>query len=160
MKQAMELLQARAEDEEFQMAPLIDCVFLLLIYFMLTTSLLRLETDLGFSLPGQVQQGLRLVMPDEQIIEVRTSGDVTLNNQVFGNRDENGMAALQTTLQRFRESAQLAGLQAMVTVQADDGSVHQRLIDVMNACAGAGITNISFGMMGADSADANGGQAP
>ncbi len=160
MKRAMEMLVARAEDEEFQMAPLIDCVFLLLIYFMVTTSLLRLETDLGFSLPGQVQQGLRLLMPDEQIIEVKANGDVSLNNQVFDGREDRAMGALQGTLQRFRESAQLTGLQAMVTIQADDGSVHQRLIDVMNACAGAGITNISFGLMGEDTFDATGGRTP
>jgi len=157
MKRAMDMLAARAEDEEFQMAPLIDCVFLLLIYFMVTTSLLRLETDLGFSLPGQVQQGIRLLMPDEQIIEVRANGDVLLNNQVFDSGDGRRMDALQSTLQRFRESAMLTGLQAMVTIQADDGSVHQRMIDVMNACAGAGITNISFGLMGGDTFDATGG---
>jgi biopolymer transport protein ExbD len=153
MKSPVEILAARAEDEEFQMAPLIDCVFLLLIYFMVTTSLLRLETDLGFQLPGQVQQGVRLMMPDEQIIEVKTSGDVLMNNQEFDDRTSSDMPMLRATLARFREAAKFANQQAMVTIQADDGSLHQRLIDVMNACSAAGITNVSFGLVGADAED-------
>ena len=52
-----------------QIAPLIDVVFLLLIYFMVSSSLKRSEADLGLSLPGQVKQTESVAMPDEQIIE-------------------------------------------------------------------------------------------
>jgi biopolymer transport protein ExbD len=150
MKAPLEIIGMRPEDEEFQMAPMIDCVFLLLIYFMVTTSLLKLETDLGFQLPGQVQQGVRLEMPDEQIIEVKVDGEILMNNQPFDDKVSHDMPQLQHTLARFREAAKFANQQAMVTIQADDGSVHQRLVDVMNACASAGITNVSFGLVGAD----------
>ena len=33
----------------------------------------------------------------------------------------------------------------MITVAADDDSVHERVVDVLNACAGAGIKNVTFG---------------
>ena len=132
------------------LVPMIDVLILLLIFFMVTTSLLRLETDLGFQLPGQVHQGVRLQMPDEQIIEVKTSGEVLMNGQTFDDKVSHDMPALRNTLARFREAAMFANQQAMVTIQADDGSIHQRLVDVMNACAAAGITNVSFGLVGAD----------
>jgi biopolymer transport protein ExbD len=71
------------EDEDFQMAPIIDCVFLLLIYFMLTTTLLKTEADLGIQLPGTVRQAVALKMPDEQIIEIHPDGGVILNGLAF-----------------------------------------------------------------------------
>ena len=36
---------------ELQIAPLIDVVFLLLIYFMVTASLIKKEADISFILP-------------------------------------------------------------------------------------------------------------
>ena len=38
---------------EIQIAPLIDVVFLLLIYFMVTTTLIK-EADIGFILPANI----------------------------------------------------------------------------------------------------------
>ncbi len=137
-----------AEDEEFQMAPMIDIVFLLLIYFIMTTTLLKAEADLGIQLPGQVAQGSALKMPDEQIIEVQGDGRVILNGRVFGDPDERGMPELVDTLIRFKQASELAQAPAMVTIQADDTALQQRVIDVMNACAAAKITLVSFGLGG------------
>ena len=72
----LNLIGQGGEDEEFQMAPMIDIVFLLLIYFMVTTTIIKQEADLGMQLPGQVQQSTAVVMPDEQIIEVLADGSL------------------------------------------------------------------------------------
>ena len=58
-----------------QIAPLIDVVFLLLIYFMVSAQLKRPEADLGLSLPGSVAVTTQLVMPDEQIIVIDAAGE-------------------------------------------------------------------------------------
>lgn len=137
-----------SDDEEFQMAPMIDIVFLLLIYFMVTTTLLKQEADLGMQLPGKVQQREPVKMPDEQIIEVRADGRIILNGQVFDAVDSREMPELTATLTRFKQSSDLTGTPAMITIQADNDSVHQRAIDVMNACAAAGIRSVSFGLDG------------
>ncbi|WP_372798464.1 ExbD/TolR family protein, partial [Pontiella sp.] len=42
------------EKTELQIAPLIDVVFLLLIYFMVSAQLKRTEADLDLALPGSV----------------------------------------------------------------------------------------------------------
>jgi len=34
---------------------------------------------------------------------------------------------------------------AMITIAAEDDSRHERVIDVLNACAGAEITSVTFG---------------
>ncbi len=128
-----------------QIAPLIDCVFLLLIYFMVSSSLKRSEADLSLTLPGQVAQTKELKMPDEQIIEVLASGSIVLNGKVYSNPAKLDLAALENTLTRYREASQLANTLAMITIVAEDESVHERVIDVLNVCAGAGITSVTFG---------------
>jgi len=127
-----------------QIAPLIDVVFLLLIYFMVSSSLKRSEADLGLSLPGQVKQSESIAMPDEQIIEVRADGVIVFNDQEFRDPTKADLAELEQTLLRFREASWLVDVTPYVTIAADNNSVHGRVIDVLNACAGAGIKNVTF----------------
>ncbi len=133
------------EKVELQIAPLIDVVFLLLIYFMVSSSLKRSEADLSLTLPGQVAQAQELKMPDEQIIEILANGSIVLNERNYSDPSKADLAALELTLTRYREASQLANTTAMITIAAEDESVHERVIDVLNACAGAGITSVTFG---------------
>ncbi len=144
----LNLTGQNSDDEEFQMAPMIDIVFLLLIYFMVTTTLIKQEADLGMQLPGTVQQSAEVKMPDEQIIEIRADGRIILNGQVFDGVDSRKMPELTGVLVRFKQSSDLTNTPAMITIQADDDSAHQRVIDAMDACAAAGIKSVSFGMGG------------
>jgi len=123
---------------------LIDMVFLLLIYFMVTASLVKSEGDLGIKLPGVVQQAVSVDMPDEQIIEVRETGRVFLNGREFGSVDSQEFPNLAHTLERYRLASGAAKNEALITVWAEDDAKHQRVIDVMNACAAAGIENVTF----------------
>jgi biopolymer transport protein ExbD len=127
-----------------QIAPLIDCVFLLLIYFMVSSSLKRSEADLGLSLPGQVKQSEAISMPDEQVIEVRADGVIVFNDQQFTDPSKGDLAELGQTLLRYREASLLVDAQPQITITADKNSVHGRVVDVLNACAGAGIRNVTF----------------
>jgi biopolymer transport protein ExbD len=132
------------EKAELQIAPLIDVVFLLLIYFMVSSRLKRPEADLTLALPGAVSQSTQLEMPDEQIIEVMPDGNVVLNNRVYAASDKE-LAELEHTLLRYNQAAKLSNTKAMITIAADDDSVHERVVDVLNVCAGAGIKNVTFG---------------
>lgn len=133
------------EKQELQIAPLIDVVFLLLIYFMVSSTLKRAEADLALALPGSVMVSNELELPDEQIIEVLANGTILLNNKAYTAQDKSDMAGLERLLLRYRQSAQLSKTKAMITIAADDDAVHERVIDVLNACAGAGIKNVTFG---------------
>ncbi len=127
-----------------QIAPLIDCVFLLLIYFMVSSSLKRSEADLGLSLPGQVKQTEVLSMPDEQVIEIRPDGVIMFNDQQYSDPTKADLADLEQTLLRYREASWLVEVQPVITIAADKDSLHGRVVDVLNACAGAGIKNVTF----------------
>jgi biopolymer transport protein ExbD len=127
-----------------QIAPLIDVVFLLLIYFMVSSSLKRSEADLGLSLPGQVKQTEAISMPDEQIIEVRADGAIVFNDQEYKDTSKADLAELEQTLLRYREASFLVDAKPMITISADKNSIHGRVVDVLNACVGAGIKNVTF----------------
>jgi biopolymer transport protein ExbD len=133
------------EKVELQIAPLIDCVFLLLIYFMVSSSLKRSEAELSLSLPGAVAQSQELKMPDEQIIEVLANGHILLNDKEYSDLTKADMADLERTLIRYKESSDLVNVPAMITIAAEDDAKHERVIDVLNACAGAGIKSVTFG---------------
>lgn len=133
------------EKTELQIAPLIDVVFLLLIYFMVSAQLKRTEADLDLALPGAVSVSTQMEIPDEQIIEVLASGEIVLNNKVFASPDKADLADLEYTLLRYAQAAKISKTKAVITIAADDDAVHERVIDVLNACAGAGIKNVTFG---------------
>ena len=134
------------EKTGLQIAPLIDVVFLLLIYFMVASSLKKQEADLGFTLPGTVVQSETVAMPDEQIIDIAADGTVVLNESVYGSGGTGELEGLGATLARYRLASDTAGLKALITIQAADETLHQRVIDVMNVCKAAGITHVSFGL--------------
>ena len=133
-----------AEEPELSMAPLIDMTFLLLIYFICTCSLVMPEADLGIRLPGMVAQATTVDMPDEQMIEVRGNGQVFLNDREFDAPSSQDLPELLRTLRQYKASSEAAGNQALITIWADDQTPHQRVADVMNACAAARIKHISF----------------
>ncbi|MDH3345594.1 MAG: biopolymer transporter ExbD [Kiritimatiellaceae bacterium] len=133
------------ESTELQIAPLIDVVFLLLIYFMVSSSLKRSEADLSMSLPSSESQPQELKMPDEQIIEVLSNGRIVLNESQYSDASKADLAELEAKLIRYREASALMNVPAMITIAAEDDSRHERVIDVLNACAGAKITSVTFG---------------
>ncbi len=140
----MKLRIPAMEDPELNVAPLIDMVFLLLMYFMVTASLVRSEADLGIRLPGMLAQPQTVDMPDEQMIEVRETGRVVLNGREYDAPGEQELPELVQLLVRYRLASAAAGNEALITIWADDDARHQRVIDVMNACAQAGIENVTF----------------
>lgn len=129
-----------------QIAPLIDCTFLLLIYFMVSASLKRSEAELGITLPGTIAQSQTVQMPDEQLIEVEADGKVVLNGTVYGANGDKALPDLVATLNRYRLASAAARTKALITIQGADEARHERIVDVMNACAQAEIRNVTFAM--------------
>lgn len=144
----MKLPIEQIDEPDINVASLIDLVFLLLVYFMVAASLVRSEADLSIRLPGMLSQPMEVDLPDEQIVEVRESGHVVLNGREYDSPISVELPELVFTLTRYRLSCEAAKLQPLITISADDRSRHQRVIDVMNACAAAGIEGVSFSPSG------------
>ena len=134
----------RADLVEMQMGPMIDMVFLLLVFFMVTAKPTQPESDIKMSLPGSTSQDTAVDLPDEQRIEIRPDGQVILNDQTFDRPESNELPELVKVLTRFRQAAELSKSKPLVTLDPHDDVVHQRVVDVLAACARAGIHGVSF----------------
>lgn len=141
------MIQRKKKPEEkvtIPIAPMIDCVFLLLIYFMVSSTLQRQEADISFQLPGTVEQDEPLEMPDEQIIEITDQGQVIVNDYKYDNPQSTRYIELASMLTRFRQSSDANQVEALVTVAPSDGTAHQMIIKVMDAISLAGIEGVNF----------------
>lgn len=130
---------------ELQITPLIDVVFLLLIYFMVTASLIKKEADLSFMLPAKVDTADPLSLPIEVLIEVTESGDIVINGMVFG-KETNNLDDLIGQLMAFKEAADSSSSELIVNILPEDRALHGRIVKVMDACAAANVKNMSFSM--------------
>ena len=128
------------------MAPMIDVVFLLLIYFMVSASLHRQEADISFQLPGVVEQSEPLEMPDEQVVEISAQGQVVVNDYAYDSPGAARFIELASMLKRYQEASNSTRTEARVTIAPDDSVTHQTIVKVMDACALAGIENVNFAL--------------
>jgi biopolymer transport protein ExbD len=127
-----------------QMGPMIDMVFLLLVFFMVTSKPIQQESDITLGLPGSVAQDEAVDIPDEQRIDILPTGQVVLNELELGGATDTRLPQLISLLSRFKESTDTARSQALVTLNPDPTVRHQRVVDVLNACAQAGISGVTF----------------
>lgn len=129
-------------EDKVDITPMIDVVFLLLIYFMFLP--LQQEADIGIKLPSNTPPAENLELPSEHIVEIFPNGLILLNGAPMDSVDSREMERLSTTLSRLKLSSDRAGIDTVVKIQAAPDSPHQRSIDVLNAAAKADISKVSF----------------
>ena len=132
------------------MTPMIDCVFLLLVFFMVSTTFNKQEADISFALPGTADQSDSVEIPDEQIIQITEAGNVFLNDLEYDAPTNADMPELVKTLILFRQTAEANKVPAMITIAPEDNVKQQRVVDVLNACTAAKIANVTFAVGGED----------
>ncbi|MDD5201362.1 MAG: biopolymer transporter ExbD [Terrimicrobiaceae bacterium] len=144
----MRVRNIHEEGLQFQIAPMIDVIFILILFFMCSAGAVKTEMHLASSLPGTASSETPVVIPDEQVIQITNAGQVLLNDRQFdaGSGQSHEMPELLGTLQRFRQASTANKTEAMVTITPQPYANYQRVIDVMNTCAAAQIKNVSFRM--------------
>ncbi|MBG7607148.1 MAG: biopolymer transporter ExbD [Verrucomicrobia bacterium] len=117
-----------------QLAPMIDIVFLLLIFFIVTWQFTKSETELSVSVPT-AQEGAE---PERQMSEIVINilGDGKI-------RIEGTTVDLEQLLVKLAPIATAFENQP-VRIRGDGGVEYQRIVEVIDTCQKAGIWNISF----------------
>ncbi|AHF90165.1 biopolymer transport protein [Opitutaceae bacterium TAV1] len=131
-------------DVGFQIAPMIDVVFVILVFFMALAAQIRIEQILQTKLPGVSVASESAEFVDEQILQIDDGGEVSLNDETYDNAASHEMPQLTATLIRLKESSDAAKSKVVVTLISHPDSPYYRTIDVLNALAVAGITNVTF----------------
>lgn len=119
---------------QFQLAPMIDVVFLLLCFFITSTLFAQWETEMDITLPtavsGQVPQRLQ----GEILLNIFPDGRVVVNQRTL---DETELADFLVRI------ADLFPGHAVV-LRTDEDTPFRYLMRVMDLCRRADIYNISF----------------
>ena len=128
------------------LTPMIDVVFLLLVFFMVTTSLIKEETDLGIQLPSDSGARQSKELPNRHTIDIRPDGSVDFNGApIAGPSETITLHGLIATLKRVKGSSDRMGQKTVIVIIADPISPHRKTVEVLDACAAADIEFVSFG---------------
>jgi biopolymer transport protein ExbD len=131
-------------DLGFQIAPMIDVVFVVLVFFMSLTAAIKIEAELNTRLPGGIATVTSVDFPDEQTITIEPNGQVSLNDAAFDGPADAALPTLTNTLMRLKENADNARTKLLVTISSDAKTPYYRTIDVLNALAAAAVDNVTF----------------
>ncbi len=125
------------EEIGFNLTPMIDCVFLLNIFYMLTTTFLNFEKEMDLSLPD-AKSG----RPEKQ--EIR---EVVINVLADGRMKVGDRFLEMDALVEHLKQAALQDAETPVTIRGDRATVFQNAVRAMDACGRANLRRISVGVL-------------
>ena len=124
---------------EMQFAPMIDVVFLLLIFFIVTWSFAKRETELDIDIPVADSGTDPERNQYEIVINIRKDGAVKTQAEVLYT-DEEVRTVLGGMLARIHE----VNPDQSVIVRGDRKTEWENIVRVLDVCQAAGIWNVAF----------------
>jgi len=127
--------RAKKQEISVNLTPLIDVVFLLLIFFMVSTSFTR-ETQIKLDLPKAS------IEPLESKVD---SLEISIDKE--GRYFVNGKGVVNTSIQTLKKAISILlqeNPQASVIISADANTPYQSVVTAMDATSQLGITNLKM----------------
>lgn len=126
--------QQADEGVEVQMAPLIDCVFLLLIFFLVASTLKKLDKELDVQLP-QAAATIKAPAPEKLL---------TIGVDVLGNTYINAEQVSTTALRATVRGRAATDPTQRVRLDIDRRTPFQYVVRVFDLCQLEGLTNVGI----------------
>jgi biopolymer transport protein ExbD len=126
------------ESPTVPMAPLIDIVFIMLIFFITTSAMETFEKDISIDLPKADVVAANVPVVQVVFVEVANSGAIKLE----GNDVDN--AQLKAKLSALLALSKGSSKDLDVVIRADASVKWQRVVDVIEAATQAGVTKLSY----------------
>lgn len=123
------------QDASIELTPLIDVVFLLLIFFMVSTTFIR-ETELEVELP-EASADVREVEDDIIEVTIAADGAYAVNNRLLVNNQV-------TTLMKALREVSGGDTARRLVITADADARHQDVVTAMDAAGQVGLTHLSI----------------
>ena len=121
---------AAKDEPEINITPMLDIVFIMLIFFIVTTTFIR-------------ETGVEVDKPTAITTEPRPQGNVLIairaNNEIWMNRQHIELSEVRTQVERARAE----NPEGSVVLIADKGARTGTLVDVMDQVQAAGVTRLS-----------------
>ncbi|QDT36711.1 ExbD/TolR family protein [Stratiformator vulcanicus] len=132
----MPLKTAGIEEPTLNLTPMIDIVFLLIIFFMVGSQFTDEERRVEIRLPSTSETIALTALPDPITVGISSSGSVSLDGEAIDS---------ETLAQRLAAARENYPGQAVV-LRGDGEVPYQSVIDVLGASKSAGIENISLAL--------------
>jgi len=130
----MKFKTQKAPPVGFQLAPMIDIIFLLLAFFIVTYQLTDNEKVMEISLPAASEGKAKERDNLEKVINIHADGRVVIDQQ-------------ELTLDQFEQKMKLlvrVNKNQPVRLRGDEATPYKKIVDVIDRCSKAGIWNFSF----------------
>ena len=117
-----------------QLAPLVDVLLLLLIFFLMTWNAARNENELDVKVPKASAAKEKTAPIGDVIVNVKADGNVVVNRRTLSSAE---------LMELLKGLVQLNADQA-VEIRGDEAGAYKNVVGVLNICSEAGITNVAF----------------
>ena len=131
MRRGFQNLTPEAEEGEIDITPMLDVVFIMLIFFIVTATFVKIsgiEVDAPKASTSVVQENANILIA------------IDANNKIWINRREVDFRALRPNIERLHAE----NPKGMVVIQADKMSRNEILVKVMDASRKAGVYDIAL----------------
>ncbi|MBB80575.1 MAG: biopolymer transporter ExbD [Roseibacillus sp.] len=130
----MKFKSPKPPESVIQLAPMIDIVFLLLIFFLVTWQFSRSEQDSRVKVPTSSQGKEETRAISEINVNIRQNGELVINGEVI--TEQELLTKLRAIVAVYQNQP--------VRLRGDGEITYQTLMGVIDICQQAGIWNISF----------------
>lgn len=136
------------EDIGFQIAPMIDVVFVIMLFFMVKVGARQTETEIKSKLPGSAETATSVTGLEslEETIAIDENGQIAHNDEILEGAGASNadLTQLKDRMKRLAEQGKADKTEVIVTVSTQPDTKYSRVVDVLNALQYAGIKNMTF----------------
>ncbi|MGC3989097.1 MAG: biopolymer transporter ExbD [Chthoniobacteraceae bacterium] len=118
----------------FQIAPMVDILLVLLVFFIVTWNFALSENDLDVKLPSASNSSPIKAYVGQIVVNVKGDGSVVLSGKTIAD---------QELADKLNDLSKLFPDQAVI-LRGDENLKYNDLMRVMNICRGANIWNVAF----------------
>ena len=124
-------LRAEEEDNEINLTPMLDVVFIMLIFFIVTASFIK-------------EAGIDVIRPEATTADKQEDAAILIaisaNDEIWIDRRETDPRALRTAIERLHSE----NPKGSIVIQADEASTNEMLVIVMQAAKQVGVENVAI----------------
>jgi len=126
--------RATPQHPGIQLAPLVDVLLLLLIFFLLSWNAARNENELDVKVPKASSAKEKTATMGDVVVNVKADGNVVVNRRTMNGAELGDM--LKNLVQLYPDQA--------VIIRGDETGAYKNIVGILNICSESGVTNVAF----------------
>lgn len=128
-------------DVGFQIAPMVDVVFVLLLFFMASAGSQVISKELSINLPSGQSAAQPGPPKTPFIIDISADGVVSSSGKIYDTPTDKALMSLR---EQLKNNIDKFGDKDPVIIRPEPQTKQERIIDVLNSAAAAGVKNLTF----------------